>query len=61
MLKFRVVYTPRALTESVHWVHGHGSSNQSVHARRDAQQKAMDEQIAVLGSPNTVRTASSIS
>jgi hypothetical protein len=24
MLKFRVVYTPRALTESVHWVHGHG-------------------------------------
>jgi hypothetical protein len=25
MLKFRVVYTPRALTESVHWVHGHGT------------------------------------
>jgi hypothetical protein len=24
MLKFRVVYTPRALTESVHWVYGHG-------------------------------------
>jgi hypothetical protein len=28
MLKFRVVYTPRALTESVHWVHGHGTCRQ---------------------------------